>query len=105
MTVPATLSTFTQILETDPTSPNLPQLARQLADRLELVTTQLDEAGVPVSLLPLDRYRDRHDQLNLVRRHLQAYGVDVMPVRSITGNEVVLYVHQLQAQPGMEDAS
>lgn len=97
MTVPAILSDFQHLLESNPTSLELPILASRLAARLDHLDGAIDEAYIPFSLLTLEQFEARRSSLDRARRHLRPYGVDVMPVRSVTGRDVVLYVHRQRA--------
>lgn len=97
MTVPAILSDFQHLLESNPTSLTLSILANRLAARLDHLEGAIDEAFILFSLLTLEQYEVRRPHLDRVRRHLHAYGVELMPVRTVTGRDVVLYVHRQQA--------
>lgn len=94
MTVPAILSDFQHLLESHPTNLTLPILASRLAARLDHLEGAIDEAYIPFSLLTVEQFDVRRSSFDRARRHLQPYGVDLMPVRSITGRDVVLYVHR-----------
>ena len=97
MTVPAILSDFQHLLESNPTSLELPILASRLAAHLDHLEGAIDEAYIPFSLLTLEQFEARRSNFDRARRHLQSYGVDLMPVRSVTGRDVVLYVHRQHA--------
>jgi hypothetical protein len=99
------LSDIQRLLEANPTSPDLPRLAHALAARLEQLEVEIDEAFIPFSLLTHAQYQARRDHLDQVKRHLHAHGIGVMPVRSVTGQDVVLYVHRQHAPAGAEVAS
>ena len=105
MTVPALLSDLQRLLETDPTSPDLSRLAHALAARLEQLEVEIDEAFIPFSLLTQAQYQARREHLDRVQRHLHAHGIGVMPVRSVTGQDVVLYVHRQHAPASTQVAS
>ena len=100
MNVPAILSDFQLLLESDPSSLQLPILASRLAERLDHLEDAIDEAYIPFSLLTLEQFEARRPRLDRARRHLQRFGIDLMPVRSVTGRDVVLYVHRQHAASG-----
>ena len=103
MTVPALLRSFQQVLDAEPVGLELPRLAHRLAKRIDPVVS--GRTVLPVSLLTVEHYQAHQDRVGRARYHLQAFGLDLLPVTSRAGQDVVLYVHRPHARDEPQDVA